>query len=189
MSYRWCNAAKLDTLQVSSAESTLVFKAGDETAEVYLDEVDIKKVVFRQGNCETVISNSDAHHLVVGQGNTQRDVFHYLKPDGPATELRLGITKHRGIGTWSSLPHAFELNLECGFEEVFFYLITGGNRRAIQVGEGMWHDGSAVKSTWFVDDHSFSTVPMGYHPIVGEPGVTVHYVWAYLAKKASWEKI
>jgi 5-deoxy-D-glucuronate isomerase len=189
MSYQWCNPIKLDTLHASGGESQLVFKTDSETAQVYLSETDILRVVFRHGGRETVVQNQDAHHIVVGEGNAQRDVYHYLKPRGPAPQLRLGITKHRGIGTWSSLPHNFELTPEPGFEEVFFYLITGGNRRAIQVGEGMWHDGSAAMGTWFVNDHSFGTVPMGYHPVVGEPGVTVRYVWAYLVKKSSWEKI
>ena len=189
MSYQWCNATRLDVLHASGDESKLVFGAGNETAEVYLDDTDILRVVCRHGGRETVIKNEAASHITVGEGNSQRDVYHYLKPGGPAPRLRLGITKHRGVGTWSSLPHDFELRLESGFEEVFFYLITGGNRRAIQVGEGVWHDGSAVKDAWFVDDHSFSTIPMGYHPVVAEPGVKVHYVWAYLAKKSSWEKI
>jgi 5-deoxy-D-glucuronate isomerase len=189
MSYRWCNPIKLDTLRVSGSESQLVFETDSESATVYLSENDIVRVVCRHGGRESVIQNQEAHHIVVGEGNAQRDVYHYLKPRGPAPQLRLGITKHRGIGTWSSLPHSFELRPEPGFEEVFFYLIAGGNRRAIQVGEGMWYDGSAVKESWFVEDHSFGTVPMGYHPVVGEPGVSVRYVWAYLVKKPSWEKI
>ncbi len=189
MSYKWCNEIKLDVLQVSGSGSKLIFKTDKEEAEVYLDGTDISKVICRHGGQETIIQNKDAHHIVVGEGNAERDVYHYLKPGGPAPELRMGITKHRGIGTWSSLPHGFELNLEPGFEEVFFYLIAGGNQRAIQVGEGVWHDGSAVMSTWFVEDHLFSTIPMGYHPVVGEPGVTVHYVWAYVCKKQAWEKI
>ena len=178
MSYRWCNPLKLDTLQVSGSESQLVFKTATETAEVYLSDMDIVRVVSRHGGRETVIENRDAHHIVVGENNWQRDVYHYLKPKGPLPQMRLGITKHRGVGTWSSLPHDFELRPEPGFEEVFFYLINGGNRRAIQVGDGMWHDGSAVKSTWFVENHSFSTIPMGYHAVV-----------AHLVKQPSWEKI
>jgi len=189
MSYPWCNPIRLDTLHASGDEVRLVFKTASETAEVYLSGTDIERVVCRHAGKETVIQNKDAHHIVVGEGNWQRDVYHYLKPRGPAPQLRLGITKHRGAGTWSSLPHGFELKPEPDFEEVFFYLITGGNRRAIQVGEGVWYDGSAVKDTWFVDDHSFGTIPMGYHPVVGEPGTKVHYVWAYLVKKPSWEKI
>jgi len=189
MSYKWCNEIQLDVLEVKGEGSLLEFKSGNEIAEVYLDGNDIGKVIYKKHGEEVVIENSAAHHIVVGDGNAQRDVFHYLKPGGPAPELRLGITKHRGIGTWSSLPHGFEMNLEVGFEEVFFYLIEGGNKRAIQVGEGVWHDGSAVKSSWFVEDHSFSTIPMGYHPVVGEPEVSVHYIWAYLCKKQEWEKI
>jgi 5-deoxy-D-glucuronate isomerase len=103
--------------------------------------------------------------------------------------MRLGITRHRGTGTWSSLPHDFELNTEPGFEEVFFHLLSGESQRAIQIGRGVWSDNTDVDSSWPVRDHTFSTIPMGYHPVVGEPGVSVSYVWVYLCKKASWEKI
>jgi hypothetical protein len=30
---------------------------------------------------------------------------------------------------------------------------------------------------------------MGYHPVVGEPGVHISYVWVYLAKYPRWEKV
>ncbi|CAH0354128.1 5-deoxy-glucuronate isomerase [Aquabacterium sp. CECT 9606] len=189
MSYKWSNEVKLDVLKVEGGDSKLVFTTDKEVAEIYLDGQDISRVVHRSGGVETVIQNAEAHHIVVGEGNAQRDVYHYLKPKGPAPELRIGITKHRGIGTWSSLPHDFELNLEPGFEEVFFYLISGAKKRAIQVGEGVWHDNSPVKEAWFVEDHTFGTIPMGYHPVVAEPGSTVHYVWAYVCKKQAWEKI
>jgi 5-deoxy-D-glucuronate isomerase len=46
-----------------------------------------------------------------------------------------------------------------------------------------------VDASWLVRDRSFGTIPMGYHPVVGEPGVHVSYVWAYLVKKKEWEKI
>lgn len=189
MSYKWSNEIKLDVLKVESQDSKLIFKTDKEEAEVYLDGQDIGCVVHRHAGVETIINNEDSHHIVVGKGNEQRDVFHYLTPNGPAPELRLGITKHCDVGSWSSLPHDFELNLEPGFEEVFFHLISGGNKRAIQVGEGVWHDNSSVKDAWFVEDHSFSTIPMGYHPVVGEPGTKVHYVWVYVCKKSTWEKI
>jgi len=189
MSYKWCNEIRLDDLKVEGGDSKLVFTTDKEEAEVYLDGQDIGRVVHRHNGVETVVDGRDAHHIVVGEGNTQRDVFHYIKPRGFAPELRLGITKHQGIGTWSSLPHDFELNLEPGFEEVFFYLIAGEKSRAIQVGDGVWYDNSPVKDAWLVEDHSFGTVPMGYHPVVGEPGSIVHYVWAYICKKPSWEKI
>jgi 5-deoxy-D-glucuronate isomerase len=189
MSYPWCNEVKLDVLHASGSDGKLVYKTANETVEVLLDGADIRRVVWRSGSEETIIEGSDAHHIVVGEGNAQRDVYHYLKPGGPAPQLRLGITKHRGAGTWSSLPHAFELNHELGFEEVFFYVLVGERQRAIQVGDGVWYDGTAVNAAWLVRDHSFGTIPMGYHPVVGEPGVSVQYIWAYLAKKPSWEKI
>ena len=103
--------------------------------------------------------------------------------------MRLGQTMHSGESTWSSLPHEFENYPENGFEEIFFYLLSGANKKAIQVGRGLWTDGNPVNDVWSVEDRTFSIIPMGYHPVVGEPGVRVSYVWAYLAKKKEWEKI
>jgi len=116
-------------------------------------------------------------------------VYHYLKPNGPAPTMRLGITKHKGVATWSSLPHDFELNTEAGFEEIFFYILEGGPKRAIQVGKGVWYDNKRVDSAWIVENKSFGVVPMGYHPVAGFPKVRVSYVWVYLAKKKKWEKV
>jgi 5-deoxy-D-glucuronate isomerase len=93
------------------------------------------------------------------------------------------------VGTWSSLPHDFELNTEAGFEEVFFYIASGTTARGIQLGRGVWHDNSPVDAVWPFADREFGTVPMGYHPVVGEPGVQISYVWVYLAKHPRWEKV
>ncbi len=185
MSYEWSNERRLATLEASGAGEILVFGAGTERAEVHLAAGTIAKVVCGS----TTVRPDQAKHLVVGEGNWQRDVYHFLKPGGPAPTLRLGITRHRGLGTWSSLPHPFELHPELGFEEVFFYLLEDGPRNGIQVGRGVWHDGSKVDGVWPVRDRTFGTIPMGYHPVVGEPGVQVSYVWAYLAKKQTWEKV
>lgn len=187
--YKWNNENKLQTLKVSGENDVLVFETGDEKAKVYIQNNDIAKVVCSYNGKETVINKSERAHLVPGEGNTQRDVYHYLKPGGPLPTLRLGITKHRGTGTWSSLPHQFELETEPGFEEVFFHLLQGKPERAIQLGRGVWADNSPVDEAWFVYDRSWSTIPMGYHPVVGEPGVEVSYIWAYLAKKPKWEKV
>jgi 5-deoxy-D-glucuronate isomerase len=189
MSYLWNNRELLETLKVKGADDLLVFETESERAEVFLAGCDIGRVTCTASGTRTVIEPPAAHHIVVGEGNWQRDVYHYLKPGGPAPFLRLGITKHRGEGTWSSLPHPFELRPETGFEEVFFYLLQGGTARAIQVGRGVWYDGTPMDDVWPVQDRSWSTVPMGYHPVVGEPGVQVSYIWAYLAKKKEWEKI
>jgi len=189
MSYPWSNKERLVTLKVRGESDLLVIEAGQEKAEVRLADGSIRQVVCTVDGTRVTIDASQAQHVVVGEGNAERDVYHFLKPGGPAPSLRLGITKHRGYGTWSSLPHAFELRPETGFEEVFFHLLKGGSGRAIQVGKGVWCDGAAVDEAWFVLDHTWSTIPMGYHPVVGEPGVHVSYVWAYLAKKKEWEKI
>lgn len=189
MSYQWNNKNRLSTLKVSGKNDILIFETELEKTEVYIHDGDISRVICSAHDRVVTIDKDQAHHIVVGEDNTQRNVYHYLKPAGPAPFLRLGITKHRGHGTWSSLPHPFELHPELGFEEVFFYLLQGGPQRAIQVGKGVWHDGSPVDEAWFVNDHTWSTIPMGYHPVVGEPDVHVSYIWAYLAKKKEWEKI
>ena len=97
-----------------------------------------------------------------------------------------------GANTWSDTPHPFERVPVLGFEEVFLYLLKSGSDlsiSAIQCGEGLWQDGAKVDDRWKVHDRDISAIPMGYHPVVGEPGVTVSYIWAYLAKKPEWEKI
>jgi len=189
MSYPWNNEKRLLTLSAWGDSDVLTFETGHEEAKVYLADREIDHVACTLSGTGAVIKPAQAHHIVVGEGNAQRDVYHYLTPGGPAPFLRLGITKHRGHGTWSSLPHPFELNAELGFEEVFFYLLNGEGARAIQVGKGVWCDGTPVDTAWFVRDHSWSTIPMGYHPVVGEPDVHVSYIWAYLAKEKHWEKI
>ena len=190
MQYKWSNENKLDTLKASGDGEILVFETSNEYAEVYLKNRNIEKVVFRGTNISpSVIDLSKAHVIVVGKGNTERDVYHYLKPGGPSPTMRLGITVHRGEGTWSSLPHDFELNTEPGFEEIFFYIFEGASKLGVQVGRGVWFDNKKVDTVWQIKDHTFGTVPMGYHPVVGEPGVKVSYIWVYLAKKKSWEKI
>lgn len=187
----WSNKQRLDLLNASIVEDVLVFEAGNEKAKVVLSNGDIKEVIFTGGeNLKPVlIKATDAHYIMVGEKNTQRDVYHFLRSGGLAPTMRLGITKHGGFGTWSSLPHDFENNPEKGFEEVFFYILHDGTKRAFQVGRGLWCDGSRVDAVWPVYNHSFGVVPMGYHPIVGEPGVHVSYVWCYLAKHKRWEKI
>lgn len=191
--YPYVRNAKLFDLQAKGSDNVLEFKTPTEKAIVQIDGNNlISKVVHtdRKNNVEVVIPAANAHHIVVGENNWRRDVYHFLKPNSsPHLQLRLGITVHDGLGTWSSLPHDFENSLEEGFEEVFFHLLEGGSGKAIQVGRGMWADGRNVDEVWPVQDRTFSVIPMGYHPVVGEPKVAVKYVWAYLAKKQSWEKI
>ena len=190
MTYSWCNKKRLDTLNVEGANGVLKFHSPGEDCTVHLAEGTISKVVFAAGGKQAVeISAKDAKSYVIGDGNATRDVIHFLAPGGPAPTMRVGITHHRGTGTWSSLPHDFELNTEAGFEEVFFYLLKGKPMRAWQIGRGVWFDNSAVDEIWPIGHESFGTVPMGYHPVIGEPGVNVAYVWAYLAKHKRWEKV
>lgn len=190
---KWNNKKRLKKLKVSHEGNVLTFSDGKEKAEVYVKNGQIEKVVhYAQKNKsgkKSVLKADSAQHVVVGENHWQRDVYHYLRPGGPAKQLRLGLTVHKGEGTMSSLPHHFELHPEPDFEEVFYYMIKGGRARGIQVAEGMWHDGEPVDEVWPIEDNSFSTIPIGYHPVIAEPGAKVSYVWAYLAKYPRWEKV
>jgi 5-deoxy-D-glucuronate isomerase len=128
--------------------------------------------------------------ISIGQGPTQRKVFHYLdKQHSPNQGLRSGLTVHAAPGQWSSLPHDFELVPEQGFEEIFYYGLDGGLRRAIQVSKGVLHDLTKIDDCEFVEDRTWAVIPMGFHPIVGLPDVSVSYLWAYIAKAPHWEKV
>ncbi len=187
--YPWCHTAPLPTLKASGEGRLLRFDAGDEIAEVTLEGSAIKSVKYTDQNGTVVIPQAESKMITVGEGNFERDVYHFLYPSGPAPTMRLGLTVHKGAGTWSSLPHDFELHTEPDFEEVFFYLLDGATQRAIQVGNGVWSDNAKIDGCWPVRDRSFSAIPMGYHPVVGEPHVRVSYVWAYLCKHTRWEKV
>jgi 5-deoxy-D-glucuronate isomerase len=190
MTYSWCNKKRLETLSAEGENNVLKFQSPGEECLVHLQGGDIAKVIFAAKDKPAVeIAAKNAKAYVIGEGNATRDVIHFLAPGGPAPTMRAGITHHRGTGTWSSLPHDFELNTEPGFEEVFFYILKGQPMRALQLGRGVWFDNSKVDDIWPIAHETFGTVPMGYHPVVGEPGVHVSYVWVYLAKHARWEKV
>ena len=191
--YPFNNKDNLPTLKSQGQDNTLTYTTPSEEAIVYLNnDGDVEKVVHvdLMTNETKTIQHTEAKHVVVGEGNYTRDVFHHLGPsEKPHLQLRLGLTVHRGHGTWSSLPHSFEKFPQPDFEETFFYLLKGGSERGIQVGQGQWCDGSQADEVWQISDRSFSVIPLGYHPVVGEPEVQVRYIWAYLAKKREWEKI
>ena len=182
----------LDQLAARGAGDELIFETPSEIAVVNFDSKNILQVkhIDKIEKSERIISPKDAKNIVVGAGNLRREVSHFLLPNPKKhLQIRLGLTMHGGLGTWSSLPHPFELKPDLGFEELFFYLTEGGSGRAIQVGSGVWHDGAPVDACWPIIDRTFGVIPMGYHPVVAEPEVQVRYIWAYLVKKPEWEKI
>lgn len=185
----WVNEKRLKELEVAISDQGLIVRDAGESASVTIADGIISSVKFSNGDQEWEATRDQAKIVKVGSDNTSRTVWHFLAPGGPASRLRLGQTFHDGEGTWSSLPHDFELNMESGFEEFFQYQISGGSGFAHQVGRGIWRDGVEVDSVWTVRDGDFATIPMGYHPVVAEPGVRVSYVWAYLVKFPHWEKI
>lgn len=139
-----------------------------------------------------VVDRTPHKVLTIGKGNTERTVEHYLTKDN-AYQMRLGLTIHNGDGTWSSLPHHFELTPELGFEELFYYILSGktqdGKQRAIQTKRGMYHNGVVDETLEIIHHETFGVIPMGYHAVCAEPGIKVAYVWAYLCKYPRWEKI
>ena len=180
---------KLKDLKVKLYDDSYTIRYKHEQANIHIKDQKIDRIILSDEEQGYELAFNKAHHIVVGEGNLKRDVWHFSTPDGPLPTLRCGYTVHNGENTWSSTPHPFELKPELGFEEVFLYLLDGGQPAAIQVGGGLWENGEGIAEIWRVHDRDISAIPMGYHPVVGEPGVTVSYIWAYLAKKKEWEKI
>ena len=187
---------KLKELNVELSDNEYTIEYIDETVVVNININDMllsQYSVRHAGIQKRRKTIAMSHHIVVGKANLKRDVYHFTKPGGLLPTLRCGLTVHSGKNTWSSTPHPFELNPVEGFEEVFLYLNSRSDdepgTEAIQVGVGKWQDGEGINEIWGVKNRDISAIPMGYHPVVGEPGVHVSYIWAYLAKKKEWEKI
>lgn len=182
---------KFKKIHVSGSENAISIKTKNEDVLIKIQDSKIDHIVHKDLNTNIEKSVFDPiKKLEIGEKTYQRNVSHYvLSGFNGKNQLRIGQTFHVGPGgTWSSLPHDFENYPEDNFEEFFFYLLNGGSGRAIQVGKGLWNDGTNVDSSWFVQDKTFSPIPMGYHPVVGEPNVNVSYIWAYLCLKEEWEK-
>lgn len=163
-----------------------------ETANIMLYEGAIVDVRYIDPMGTIHVLGKPKETRIIGDANTKRKVEHYLTPN-IKTVMRLGLTTHIGNGTWSSLPHHFELNPERGFEEVFYYMLYGKTeddvQRAIQIKRGMLHNCIEIDTIEHVTPNTFSIIPMGYHAVCAEPGVNLSYVWCYLAKYPRWEKL
>lgn len=152
--------------------------------------IQVQNATYTYNGKEQILDVTGKNPIVIGQGQTERKVFHYLNRQFEGNNgLRSGLTIHTKSGQWSSLPHDFELIPEPDFEEIFFYGLDGGNQRAIQVGRGVNFDFTEIDECWNVSDRDLSVIPMGYHPVVGHPNVLVSYLWAYIAKHPHWEKV
>jgi 5-deoxy-D-glucuronate isomerase len=161
----------------------------DENIKIKILNYNFIEVLYKNKQQKKFIKLKNFKTKLIGKGNSRRKVTHFLYPKNNQFKLRVGITQHLGRGTWSSLPHGFEKNLEKGFEEIFFYILKGSTKSAVQVGKGVWHNMIPINSCWLVKNKMFSPIPMGFHPVVGEPGVSVKYLWAYICKHKRWEKI
>lgn len=180
----------LATLTAKFELDSVRFEAGNECAEVSLNGIH-NSIISVRYNGELIQKSSWVRKELEQHPQAKRGVYHFLVPnkDEPGRILRAGLTVHRSTGTWSSLPHKFELTPEPGFEEVFFYLLRPSTGRAIQIKRGMTYEGHGLDLVVPARDRTFSEIPMGHHMLVGEPDTHVSYLWAYLAKKPEWEKV
>lgn len=180
----------LPNLKAYSKKNNLVnFITSNEHIKIKISNYNFIEVLYKNNKQLEFKKLKDFKIKLIGKGNFRRKVTHFLFHKNDEFKLRVGITQHLGVGTWSSLPHGFEKNLEKGFEEIFFYILKGSTKSAVQVGKGVWHNMIPINSCWLVKDRTFSQIPMGFHPVVGEPGVLVKYLWAYICKHKRWEKI
>jgi 5-deoxy-D-glucuronate isomerase len=194
MSYN--SLTELENLKFTKiSQSKIEFSGIEESIEFKFSSdkgiLEVERAIYKSGIEVNEIPVSSIKPAIIGNGSTQRFVYHFLDKQFKGNHgLRAGITVHAAESQWSSLPHDFELNLEVGFEEMFFYgLDSKTDSGAIQVGKGVWQDFSNVDNCWLVKDREHSVIPMGYHPVVGLPGTIVSYCWAYIAKHPHWEKV
>jgi len=185
------NKVKLPNITAYYKNSEYFVKTKSEEAKILIKKGQISSIFYKTNLDKkfTKLSKKNFKIKIIGKENYKRKVIHFLYRKNKNFKLRLGITYHLKLSSWSSLPHKFETNLEKGFEEFFFYLLKNSPNKAIQVGQGVWHNFKKVNKSWFVRDKTFSIIPMGYHPVVGLPNVKVSYIWAYIAKYDRWEKI
>lgn len=180
----------LNRLSGKVEKNTITLSAANETALIEISQGKIVTIdhKFNHTNKRFEKPTKD---IIIGERAFRRRVEHFvLKGSNTNNLMRIGQTFHLGDGgTWSSLPHDFENTPEPGFEELFIYLLDGGSKRAIQVGKGLLHTGEPIDACWTVNHMDISQIPMGYHPVVGEPDVIVSYIWCYLCTKDEWEKI
>lgn len=190
----------LPTLQFGFERGRLWFQTATEFISIALpasgfsrepSDFIVTRAVTGDESFQETFEGSECHHLLVGKDNHVRNVYHWIAGERALRGgLRVGLTVHAGSGFQSSLPHLFELEPTPDFQEVFFYMIEGGaNARAVQIGTGLWHDGTSVNDAWLVGNHDFSVIPMGYHPVLAEPDTEVSYCWAYVCSNSAWEKL
>jgi hypothetical protein len=158
MAYSWCNKPLLDTLSVEGADNVLNFSSPREEAQVFLDGDDIGRVIFSLDGKKTMeIARSKAHAIVVGEGNAQRDVYHYLLPGGPAPTMRLGIevSGHgpacRMISSWIPRPvlkKSFSISRRAKPRAAFRWAAVSGMTTAASTRYGRLPTDSSVPFPW-----------------------------------------
>ena len=74
MSYQWANDKMLDLLDAQGSNNKLIFNTEMEKATVYIVDNDIESVNYEYNNQKFIIDKKKRHHIVVGEGNSKRDV-------------------------------------------------------------------------------------------------------------------
>jgi hypothetical protein len=128
-------------------------------------------------------------------GGSGRCVYPII--NDPAYSFRAGLTVHKTLGTWSSLPHEFE-KVEIleprpmPFFEKFAYITDPGGGWGIQTRIGHLFGGRGNSNitfedgeSWFcndiqiIRDRDIMNIPLGSHPVTAGPGIRLAYIWAY----------
>jgi hypothetical protein len=114
---------------------------------------------------------------------TRRKVYPIIN-DGP---YRAGLTIHQGRGSWSSLPHHFEVTDLCHprpmpFYEKFAYVTIPAGGWAVQVRQGHLFDRDDmwwINDVMIMRDRDIADIPLGNHPVSAAPGYGLAYFWLY----------
>jgi 5-deoxy-D-glucuronate isomerase len=160
----------------------LIFTSSDLKAD---DVTDLDRRAIQKGDA--------------GEG-TARRVYPFL--NSRSLSFRAGLTVHDAFGTWSSLPHAFELTdlqkpKPNPFYEQFAYVTQPAGEWGIQtrIGHLFTEDYKSFDPNyrWANDtvtfkDRDIVDIPLGVHPVTAGPGVRLAYFWMYYGGLQQREK-
>ena len=117
---------------------------------------------------------------------TARDVYPIF--NDPALPFRAGLTVHAARGTWSSLPHEFEAKeilytRPMPFYEYFAFITEPAGLGGVVKRNGFLFDKAGnperICDCLDIRDRDIKEIPLGYHPVSGDAGVRMMYLWVY----------
>lgn len=133
------------------------------------------------------------------KGELEDGTRRYVYPlfNDPALPFRAGLTLHATRGTWSSLPHEFEardalLSRPASFYEQFAFITEEPWMGGVVKRNGFLFDPEGnpekVNDILNVRDRDIVSIPLGAHPVSGDPGVKIGYFWVYWGNLEGREK-